>query len=48
MNRIIACAFKNTDIQNIISVVKRERPLQKNNAEESGGIVDETDEDRKG
>jgi pseudouridine-5'-phosphate glycosidase len=48
MNRIIACAFKNTDIQNIIAVVKRERPLQKQNAEESGGIADEKGEDKNG
>ena len=38
MNRIIACAFKNRDVQNMIRVVVSERPVSE---EETGVVVDE-------
>ena len=38
MNRIIACAFKNRDVQNMIRVVESERPVSE---EETEVAVDE-------
>ena len=33
MNRIIACAFKNRDVQNMIKTVVKERPMNEQKAE---------------
>ena len=35
MNRIIACAFKNKDVQNMIEVVVRERAVEPEEVQES-------------
>ena len=35
MNRIIACAFKNRDVQNMVKTVVRERPLAEQEAEKA-------------
>lgn len=45
MNRIIACAFQTRDVKNIIELVKKERPAQEQELEESEGAEDEEDED---
>ena len=42
---IIACAFQTRDVKNIIELVKKERPAQEQEIEESEGAEDEEDED---
>lgn len=46
MNRIIACAFKNRDVQNMIKTVVRERPAEDQEADISETEIDiaETEE----
>lgn len=44
MNRIIACAFKNRDVLNMIEVVVRERPAEEPDVEESEVVIN-ADED---
>ena len=45
MNRIIACAFKNKDVQNMIRVVVSERPVSKEEMEVIGDEDDITEND---
>ena len=45
MNRIIACAFQTRDVKNIIELVKKERPAQEQEIEESEGAGYEEVED---
>lgn len=35
MNRIIACAFKNRDVQNMVKTVVRERPSEEQEAKKA-------------
>lgn len=45
MNRIIACAFKNRDVLNMIDLVVKERPMQTDEVTESEDFEDAEDED---
>ncbi len=47
MNRIIACAFKNRDVQNMIKVVVSERPVPEEETEVAGDVdeIAENDEE---
>lgn len=45
LNRIIACAFKNRDVQNMITLVVKERQADEQKIEESEVEVDAEDEE---
>ena len=45
MNRIIACAFKNRDVQNMVRTVVKERPEQEQEADTSAIEVETAEPD---